>query len=66
MSGFHVAAVLESDDSVHGDLPTASGGIQPGHAPEGVELSGHARVLAVFDDFVLATPLYVEYASTGH
>lgn len=61
----HLCSVLGIDDSTHGDPTTPAGGTQRGRAPDGVDLSGHARVLAVFDDFVLVTPLYVEYASTG-
>lgn len=66
MSSAYVSSLLGSNDSTPDDEAAPPRDRQSSHAPGGVSLFGHARVLAVFDDFVLATPLYVEYASTSH
>lgn len=58
-----IASILGSDNQKRADLTFAP----RKKAQDGrrIEMAGHARVLAVFDDFILGTPLYVEYASTG-
>jgi hypothetical protein len=61
-----VATMLRLDDPTSADTAASPRDTQQGRFADGVTLSGHARVLAVFDDFILGTPLYVEYASTGH
>lgn len=60
-----IATLLE-DGSARTNTADPPSRYQPARPPEGIDLLGHARVLAVFDDFILGTPLYVEYASTGH
>lgn len=55
-------AALLGDGRADADSPS---GNQRVRRADGVDLLGHARVLTVFDDFVLGTPLYVEYSSTG-
>jgi hypothetical protein len=58
-------AMLGIDSPSYADTAVAAKGAA-GRLANGVNLAGHARILSVFDDFVLGTPLYVEYVSTGN
>lgn len=62
----NIEAALGTSGLTYADTAAAGSERKHGRLADGVSLAGHARVLAVFDDFVLGTPLYVEYASTGH